>query len=133
MYILKFNKKVFTLKCHFKKFFVMLIDLFSRIDSTLTKYGLEKWWFSSILIVIFITQFISTRFSSLKVSSYELGSYNYYLSIFLFIIINNFFGLYPYSFGVTSHFFFIIFISLLFWLISVISSFFLVFQNFPLK
>nr|YP_009689491.1 ATP synthase F0 subunit 6 [Lepidurus apus lubbocki]QCZ36053.1 ATP synthase F0 subunit 6 [Lepidurus apus lubbocki] len=97
----------------------MMTNLFSVFDPS-TSMGLPLNWLSSLLLLMFVPSMFwlipsrlhfvwSSIMSSLHVefktllNSNSMGSTLMFISLFIFIIFNNFLGLFPYIFTSTSH------------------------------
>lgn len=110
----------------------MILNLFSIFDPQTLKYSLN--WVCSILILFFIPQiywllsirliflfkiFLITLWSEFKIViklKFNLNNLIYFIILFMFIIINNFMGLFPYIFTRSSHLIYSIIFALSIWL-----------------
>nr|AGO28115.1 ATP synthase F0 subunit 6 [Ectrychotes andreae] len=110
----------------------MMTNLFSTFDPA-TSNSLSLNWMSMIMPIIFMPLsfwFIPSRFSMLikffsdsllKEFKTLLGEYNLkltaiFISLFMFILFNNFMGLFPYIFTASSHLSFTLSLSIPLWL-----------------
>nr|YP_010116691.1 ATP synthase F0 subunit 6 [Iotaphora admirabilis]QPL16799.1 ATP synthase F0 subunit 6 [Iotaphora admirabilis] len=112
----------------------MMSNLFSIFDPSTNLFNLSMNWVSTILGVMFIPysfwlmpnrhyfmwNFILTKlhneFKTLLKNNYFKGSTFIFISLFSFIMFNNFLGLFPYIFTSTSHLTLSLSISLPLWL-----------------
>lgn len=119
----------------------MIRNLFSIFDSN-TNYFIDLNWISSLLIIILLPIFywlLKSRISRIFILIINLiyfefkiilnNKFNYYNNIyftrlFIFILLNNYIGLFPYIFTSSSHLIFSISISLPFWLGLIIFNWF---------
>lgn len=109
----------------------MIINIFNIFDPSSRSWFSLNWLSTIIIFILFPIQFwlipsrqnilwnklinfIYYEFKSLI--NYSLSNIILFISIFLFIIINNFFGLFPYIFTSSSHIRFALSISLTIWL-----------------
>lgn len=110
----------------------MILNLFSIFDASTKILSLN--WLSSLIglflipqifwifysrLLIFLNKLIILLWNEFKlilVSKFNLNNLLYLLVIFLFFIINNFIGLFPYLFTRSRHLIFSLWISLRFWL-----------------
>nr|AXS64847.1 ATP synthase F0 subunit 6 [Cucujoidea sp. 14 KM-2017] len=97
----------------------MMMNLFSSFDP-ITQFNLSLNWLSSWIFLFFIPLmfwFIPSRFNMIWIFMFNtlhkefkllIGNKNYnstliFISLFFFILVNNFMGLFPYIFTSTSH------------------------------
>nr|YP_010526990.1 ATP synthase F0 subunit 6 [Marumba sperchius]UXR12327.1 ATP synthase F0 subunit 6 [Marumba sperchius] len=112
----------------------MMSNLFSIFDPTTNLFNLSINWLSTILGVMFlpysfwlipnrhhifwtfIMNKLHNEFKILLKNNYFNGSTMIFISLFLFVLFNNFLGLFPYIFTSTSHLTLTLSISLPLWL-----------------
>lgn len=109
----------------------MIINLFSRFNPT-SSFRLPLNWLSSVLIFLFIplTMWVSqSRFSFIWKSLLNFSKNEFkalltkshikvtiiFVSLFIIIILNNFIGLFPYTFTASSHLSFTLSLGLVLW------------------
>nr|QXJ80260.1 ATP synthase F0 subunit 6 [Rhodoprasina callantha] len=112
----------------------MMSNLFSIFDPTTNLFNLQMNWMSTLLIMMFlpykywmlpnrhlllwnfILNKLHNEFKTLLKNNYFNGSTLIFISLFSFILFNNFLGLFPYIFTSTSHLSMTLSISLPLWL-----------------
>nr|UGS79835.1 ATP synthase F0 subunit 6 [Parantica sita]USN94463.1 ATP synthase F0 subunit 6 [Parantica sita] len=119
----------------------MMANLFSIFDPTTNFFNLPLNWLSTLLGLMFIPysfwlipnrhsylwNFISKKLHNefkILINNKFKGSTLIFISLFFFILFNNFLGLFPYIFTSTSHLNFTLSISLTFWLSFMIFGWF---------
>nr|AYV91139.1 ATP synthase F0 subunit 6 [Parantica sita]UXD06481.1 ATP synthase F0 subunit 6 [Parantica sita]WAX37260.1 ATP synthase F0 subunit 6 [Parantica sita] len=119
----------------------MMANLFSIFDPTTNFFNLSLNWLSTLLGLMFIPysfwlipnrhsylwNFISNKLHNefkILINNKFKGSTFIFISLFFFILFNNFLGLFPYIFTSTSHLNFTLSISLTFWLSFMIFGWF---------
>nr|YP_009045433.1 ATP synthase F0 subunit 6 [Parantica sita]AHA03784.1 ATP synthase F0 subunit 6 [Parantica sita] len=119
----------------------MMANLFSIFDPTTNFFNLSLNWLSTLLGLMFIPysfwlipnrhsylwNFISNKLHNefkILINNKFKGSTLIFISLFFFILFNNFLGLFPYIFTSTSHLNFTLSISLTFWLSFMIFGWF---------
>nr|YP_010596813.1 ATP synthase F0 subunit 6 [Stenocephus fraxini]WAK85072.1 ATP synthase F0 subunit 6 [Stenocephus fraxini] len=124
----------------------MMTNLFSIFDPTSSVFSLSLNWISSLLSIfilpynfwlipsrynmlwIKLSQFIYKEFKIL-INKNAWGSGIMFTSMFMFIMINNFMGLFPYIFTSTSHMSFNLTLSLPLWISLMIFGWFKFYNN----
>nr|QBM08007.1 ATP synthase F0 subunit 6 [Magicicada septendecim] len=116
----------------------MMTNLFSTFDPSTGLFSLN--WLSSLILLLFMPMsfwYIPSRYMifiskilntmsfelNLLMSSSSLGSSLLFCSLFIFILFNNFLGLFPYIFTSSSHLVFSLSLSLPLWLTFVLFGF----------
>nr|AWV83501.1 ATP synthase F0 subunit 6 [Magicicada septendecim]QBM08215.1 ATP synthase F0 subunit 6 [Magicicada septendecim]QBM08280.1 ATP synthase F0 subunit 6 [Magicicada septendecim]QBM08293.1 ATP synthase F0 subunit 6 [Magicicada septendecim] len=116
----------------------MMTNLFSTFDPSTGLFSLN--WLSSLILLLFMPMsfwYIPSRYMifiskilntmsfelNLLMNSSSLGSSLLFCSLFIFILFNNFLGLFPYIFTSSSHLVFSLSLSLPLWLTFVLFGF----------
>nr|CAC27820.1 ATP synthase A chain subunit 6 [Aploneura lentisci] len=120
----------------------MMMNLFNIFDPSTTILNLELNWMSTIIIIIILPNFLwilpNRIFMILslimkfmnkeilllyKMKNFKSPSF-IFLTLFIFILLNNFISLFPYVFSSSSHMIFSLSMALPFWLFFIIMSIF---------
>nr|QBG38591.1 ATP synthase F0 subunit 6 [Acropyga donisthorpei] len=117
----------------------MMMNLFSIFDPT-TAMNFSLNWFSMLIIFfifpfqfwlipsrfhMFINTIMNTILKEFKILiNYSLSNLIIFMSLFMFIIINNFLGLFPYIFTASSHLSVCLSLSLTLWISMILYSMF---------
>nr|UZH32925.1 ATP synthase F0 subunit 6 [Aphis spiraecola]CAQ64995.1 subunit 6 of mitochondrial F-ATPase [Aphis nerii] len=120
----------------------MTTNLFNIFDPSTTIFNLEMNWISTFIIIIFMPNFLwilPNRINWLMFKMFNMLNNEMlmlykmkktkspaflFISLFLFILLNNFFSLFPYIFSSSSHMIFSITLALPFWFFFIILSMF---------
>nr|QIT06560.1 ATP synthase F0 subunit 6 [Tomocerus qinae] len=119
----------------------MMTNLFSVFDPSSSMFFMHNWMSSMIFIMIIfpifwlipsrvnlmfikLTNFINLEFKTLLGPSSFKGSTLMFIGLFLFIIINNVMGLFPYIFTSTSHLILTLSLSLPMWIMLMMVGWF---------
>nr|WCJ52979.1 ATP synthase F0 subunit 6 [Aphis aurantii] len=118
----------------------MTTNLFNIFDPSTTIINLEMNWISTLMIIMFIPNFLwilPNRINWLMFKMFNMLNNEMlmlykmkkiksptflFISLFLFILLNNFFSLFPYIFSSSSHMVFSITLALPFWFFFIIFS-----------
>nr|YP_073300.1 ATP synthase F0 subunit 6 [Schizaphis graminum]AAS00818.1 ATP synthase subunit 6 [Schizaphis graminum]CAC28072.1 ATP synthase A chain subunit 6 [Schizaphis graminum] len=118
----------------------MTTNLFNIFDPSTTIFNLEINWISTFMIILFMPNFLwilPNRMNWLLFKMFNMLNNEMlmlykmkktkspaflFISLFMFILINNFFSLFPYIFSSSSHMVFSITLALPFWLFFIILS-----------
>nr|QXT59999.1 ATP synthase membrane subunit 6 [Pterocallis alni] len=118
----------------------MTTNLFNIFDPSTTIFNLELNWMSTIMIIILLPNFIwimPNRINWLIIKMMKILNYEMmllyknkkikspsfmFISLFMFILMNNFLSLFPYIFSSSSHMNFSLTLLLPFWLFFIIMS-----------
>nr|QXT60001.1 ATP synthase membrane subunit 6 [Pterocallis sp. 2 YL-2021a] len=118
----------------------MTTNLFNIFDPSTTIFNLELNWMSTISIIILMPNFIwimPNRINWLIIKMMKILNYEMmllyknkkikspsfmFISLFMFILMNNFLSLFPYIFSSSSHMIFSLTLALPFWLFFIIMS-----------
>nr|YP_009744643.1 ATP synthase F0 subunit 6 [Rhopalosiphum nymphaeae]QIF10541.1 ATP synthase F0 subunit 6 [Rhopalosiphum nymphaeae]QYB20490.1 ATP synthase F0 subunit 6 [Rhopalosiphum nymphaeae]UYR21951.1 ATP synthase F0 subunit 6 [Rhopalosiphum nymphaeae] len=118
----------------------MTTNLFNIFDPATTIMNLELNWISSLLIILLMPNFmwiLPNRINWLMLKMFNMLNNEMlmlyknkktkspaflFISLFMFILMNNFFSLFPYIFSSSSHMVFSITLALPFWLFYIILS-----------
>nr|YP_008757719.1 ATP synthase F0 subunit 6 [Cavariella salicicola]AGF93736.1 ATP synthase F0 subunit 6 [Cavariella salicicola] len=118
----------------------MMMNLFNIFDPSTTLLNLEFNWISTLLIILLMPNFLWIMpnrinwmlFKMLNMLNNEMlmlykmkkikSPAFMFVSLFMFILMNNFFSLFPYIFSSSSHMIFSITLALPFWLFNIIMS-----------
>nr|YP_010571640.1 ATP synthase F0 subunit 6 [Aphis coreopsidis]UZH32900.1 ATP synthase F0 subunit 6 [Aphis coreopsidis] len=118
----------------------MMTNLFNIFDPSTTIFNLEMNWISTLIIIIFMPNFmwiIPNRIKWMLLKMFNLLNNEIlmlyktkkikspsflFISLFMFILLNNFFSLFPYIFSSSSHMIFSITLALPFWIFYIILS-----------
>nr|ARH54264.1 ATP synthase F0 subunit 6 [Curculionidae sp. 1 AH-2016] len=118
----------------------MMANLFSSFDPSSTLKSLSLNWMSLMLILFFIPSlfwlipsrfmmmwiilisFLHKEFKILIKNKLFNGSTLIFISLFMFIMVNNFMGLFPYIFTSSSHLNFTLYLSLPLWISFILSG-----------
>nr|YP_010048401.1 ATP synthase F0 subunit 6 [Mollitrichosiphum tenuicorpus]QPK76754.1 ATP synthase F0 subunit 6 [Mollitrichosiphum tenuicorpus] len=126
----------------------MMMNLFNIFDPTTSMFNLSMNWITSLMIMILMPNFlwilpnrinwilnkiymmmnneILLLYQSKKIKSPSFM----FLTLFMFILMNNFNSLFPYIFSSSSHMIFSLSMALPFWLFFILISMFKNFKNF---
>nr|CAD67993.1 ATP synthase A chain subunit 6 [Periphyllus bulgaricus] len=118
----------------------MMMNLFNIFDPTTLILNLELNWISTMMIIILMPNFlwimpnrinwILTKINKMlnkemmmlyKSKNFKAPSFMF-ISLFMFIFLNNFFSLFPYIFSSSSHMIFSMTLAMPFWLFYIILS-----------
>nr|YP_010332276.1 ATP synthase F0 subunit 6 [Rhopalosiphum rufiabdominalis]UNH85026.1 ATP synthase F0 subunit 6 [Rhopalosiphum rufiabdominalis] len=118
----------------------MTTNLFNIFDPSTTIFNLEMNWISTLLIILFMPNFmwiLPNRMNWLLFKMFNMLNNEMlmlykmkktkspaflFISLFMFILLNNFFSLFPYIFSSSSHMVFSITLALPFWMFFIILS-----------
>nr|ANE20366.1 ATP synthase F0 subunit 6 [Aphis glycines] len=118
----------------------MTTNLFNIFDPSTTIFNLEMNWISSLIIIMLMPNFLwimPNRINWLMFKMFNMLNNEMlmlykmkktkspaflFISLFLFILLNNFFSLFPYIFSSSSHMVFSITLALPFWFFFIIFS-----------
>nr|YP_010401686.1 ATP synthase F0 subunit 6 [Macrosiphum albifrons]UQU69192.1 ATP synthase F0 subunit 6 [Macrosiphum albifrons] len=118
----------------------MMMNLFNIFDPSTTIFKLELNWISTLLIILMMPNFIwimPNRMNWILFKMFNMLNNEMlmlykmkktkspaflFISLFMFILLNNFFSLFPYIFSSSSHMIFSITLALPFWLFYIIFS-----------
>nr|YP_009434609.1 ATP synthase F0 subunit 6 [Melaphis rhois]ATE90572.1 ATP synthase F0 subunit 6 [Melaphis rhois] len=118
----------------------MMMNLFNIFDPSTTLLNLELNWMSTLMMVIILPNFLwimpnrinmilTIMMNSLNkemlmlYKSKNIKSPSFmFISLFMFILLNNFFSLFPYIFSSSSHMIFSMSMAMPFWLFFIIMS-----------
>nr|QTC30741.1 ATP synthase F0 subunit 6 [Psyttalia lounsburyi] len=113
-------------------YLMMMLNLFSMFDPQILNYSLNwmstmiilillpqmYWMMNSRLIYLFILLFMTLwlEFKLIMKLNFNMNNLIYFILLFLFILFNNFMGLFPYIFTSSSHLVYSLIFSLSMWL-----------------
>nr|YP_009400043.1 ATP synthase F0 subunit 6 [Nurudea shiraii]ARW70213.1 ATP synthase F0 subunit 6 [Nurudea shiraii] len=118
----------------------MMMNLFNIFDPTTTFLNLQINWMSTLMIIMFMPNFIwimPNRMNMImhlimnilnkeilmlfKLKNFKSPSFMF-ITLFIFILMNNFISLFPYIFSSSSHMIFSMALAMPFWLFNIIYS-----------
>nr|CAC27826.1 ATP synthase A chain subunit 6 [Chaitophorus leucomelas] len=120
----------------------MMMNLFNIFDPTTMISNIELNWISTLMIIFFMPNFLWIMPNRIKwifiktikilnnemILLYKMKNFKspsfMFISLFMFIFMNNFFSLFPYIFSSSSHMVFSLSLALPFWLFYIIMSIF---------
>nr|Q9B6H6.1 RecName: Full=ATP synthase subunit a; AltName: Full=F-ATPase protein 6 [Rhopalosiphum padi]AMV74154.1 ATP synthase F0 subunit 6 [Rhopalosiphum padi]CAC28069.1 ATP synthase A chain subunit 6 [Rhopalosiphum padi] len=118
----------------------MTTNLFNIFDPSTTIFNLEMNWISTLLIILFMPNFLwilPNRMNWLLFKMFNMLNNEMlmlykmkktkspaflFISLFMFILLNNFFSLFPYIFSSSSHMVFSVTLAIPFWMFFIILS-----------
>nr|QNO35881.1 ATP synthase F0 subunit 6 [Hormaphis betulae] len=119
----------------------MTTNLFSIFDPATTIFNLQLNWMNTMTIIIMMPNFmwiLPNRINFIYIKMFNILNYEMmmlykmkntkspwfmFISLFMFIFINNFLSLFPYIFSSSSHMIFSLTLALPFWLFFILMSF----------
>nr|QXT60028.1 ATP synthase membrane subunit 6 [Chaitophorus populialbae] len=125
----------------------MMMNLFNIFDPSTMIMNIELNWISTFMIIIFMPNFLWIMPNRVKwifiktikilnnemILLYKMKNFKspsfMFISLFMFIFLNNFFSLFPYIFSSSSHMVFSLSLALPFWLFYIIMSIFMNTKN----
>nr|UGY85913.1 ATP synthase F0 subunit 6 [Brevicoryne brassicae] len=118
----------------------MMMNLFNIFDPSTTMFNLKLNWLSTLLIILMMPNFIwiiPNRMNWILFKMFNMMNNEMlmlykmkknkspafmFIALFMFILLNNFFSLFPYIFSSSSHMIFSMTLALPFWLFHIIFS-----------